>query len=219
MINKIVFYFSILLFICQTTITCYGLHLVPKSDTTKFTNTGWKPGAIIISLGLGFPVPTTQNFSSYLYSKSQLESNAVKGFGPLHFRGEWFVIRRFGLGFSVNYSSLRGQIKNSNPLQPGIQHIQYSNLTILPRLNYHFLFRKKVDLYIGLGFGYYQSSIKISDNQKFSDKNGATYSGIGGFESVVGIRYLVKGILGTYLEAGLGLSLLQAGICVNLNRW
>lgn len=81
------------------------------------------------------------------------------------------------------------------------------------RFNYHILYNKKIDLYIGGGTGLRE----VKEDQDLRDRATKEFSGyLQEFELSLGARYFPYRYFGFYVEAGMARAFLQAGFCASL---
>src|ERR1035437_6785678 len=146
------FVFTCLCFISMKT-------FAKNSDSTAFYK-----GKIIFSVGYGFP---SIDKALYIYGQpnsSQLDMSFSKtGYGPFHFRAEYGLSQKIGIGISINYDTYGGILKIFQPIfDPNGTNVIYdgtykkstSSLSGLIRFNYHFATTKKLDPYFSFGAGF-----------------------------------------------------------------
>ncbi len=179
-------------------------------------------GNSIISIGYGFP-----NLGKSLYKA--LSSNTdykVSGIGPLHLKYEYMISDNIGVGASINFVSFGASYTvsrdsldaNFNPVHYTTKYtLATKNYSVLFRFNYHFYTEDKIDAYYGVGAGYRngKTTYKTTPNDPnytFSQKVILPV----GFETTLGLRYLITDNFGIYTEIGIGKSLIQFGGCLKL---
>jgi len=140
---------------------------------------------------------------------SSPESYSVSSSGPIAFTYEYGFFNRISAGFIVGYSLLKGKFtSNQVPFEDRL-----TCFSLLARANYHFLPRKKLDLYAGGGLGYYNFKYQAKDGTGAPFTLNNRIPGTFGYSVQVGIRYYFSNNIGAYAELGyLGGSLAQFGI-------
>lgn len=193
-------------------------------------------GKSFLQLGYGLPSAThiIGTLVPFDNASNNLTSSHIKfrGFGPLHFRFEYMLGGRVGLGLSSNAEFGQFNYKttffdnNNREIQTENKFI-FSSINALARFNFHFLKNsEKFDLYWGLGAGYGSTKITWNENPdvnsgdirekqrvtEFTDYITSAYSKLPlALENVVGLRYAITPNSGFYAEAGMSKSILQIG--------
>lgn len=186
-------------------------------DSLPSAKTGWRYNSRIFSVGLGNQ-NTDLERTADLNAASNYTISSIKSSNPLYVKFEFYVSKRFGIGASLNYNKMTYDYSytTSNGNQPTVKKslADYNVFATNLRINYHFLHQKKIDFYVGAGTGL---RIVGSRNHVTSMKELS-----GGFakegELTAGLRYLMDGIFGIYLEAGLTRSIVQGGLSLNLSK-
>ncbi|MEZ5046151.1 MAG: hypothetical protein R2831_04085 [Chitinophagaceae bacterium] len=210
-------------------------------------------GVGFMQLGYGFPsIPrfmgSILNFAASSNDASFSQSFSYKGFGPIHFRGEYLLGNRVGLGLSSNLElgSFKYQYTYKDldeTLVSGASKLDYSSWNALIRTNYHFLKRsEKVDLYYGIGLGYAHTRASLQESLEGDVLDEIDQAYIDGFntylndafklipiaiESVFGGRIALGNNAGFYFEVGYVKALAQLGFYARLggkdgyygNKW
>jgi len=196
-------------------------------------------------LGYGYPSAMSMLGSALKFSYSVTgdvtasSSFTYKGFGPLHFRFEYMLSPKLGLGVSANFQTGSFQF-NNNYIDVYDNYIQTStnfninSVNALARMNFHFLKNSSVvDLYTGLGLGYGINKIDLEFDVKsnFIDNTDKLYTEAFekflndafnlipiAVESVVGMRWAISKNVGLYSEVGWCKALAQVGFYAKLAR-
>jgi hypothetical protein len=143
-----------------------------------------------------------------------------KGFGPLHFKGEFLPHKRFGVGISVNHNSFEVGYETdffdtfNLKVIPNKISIKSTKTAVNIRLNFHFLDLEEIenhDLYFGAGVGYHFGLFNISSNVNYIPKIKLPNLVPVGVECTLGYRYYF-GDLGLFTELGYAKSLVQFGL-------
>lgn len=178
----------------------------------------YEEGKFIVSAGYGFP-----NWGKVFTKASIVNSSATNvsatGFGPLHFKFEYGLTDRFGLGLSVNYNNFGftwTEPNNNYSYSGGPQTYNYtfksSALAVNLRFNRHWEVNDKVDAYWGMGFGYSNTNWSETSNDPTYTKSTFTVPIPVSFETTIGMRYYFTENIGMYVEGGYAKSILQAGV-------
>jgi hypothetical protein len=200
--------------VCETNLDC-GLSDSIKSDNDR---NEFRKGTIIISAGYGFGNLTKVLFTPY----ESFDAFTYKIFGPIHFKGEYGISDKIGLGLSINYFSGNATWnetydQSSGQLTPPGRW-NFSSASILVRLNIHFVTLKHLDIYWGAGLGYRQAIWNFSSTwplvtpapKYFSTPRFVPF----GLETTLGLRYYLTKYIGVYTEFGFAKALIQGGIVV-----
>ena len=193
--------------------------LTIKSDTLKPEISGWKRNAHVIALGFGVPSYANDWFNSMLKPTNSYTISSLTKSLNLHLKFEFFVSKHFGLGATVNYGKtdyiyLR-EVKSYYKYEIEKTPIATEVVSLNLRLNYHILYNRVVDIYLGGGTG-----IRLVKTNSKSNSIPDLYKS-GAFrehELSIGVRYFVKGIVGMFAEVGLGRTLVQVGINFNIKK-
>src|ERR1035437_472952 len=177
-------------------------------------------GKIVISAGYGIG-----NFTKTLFkvisTNTLYTAYSFKGFGPIHFKAEYGLSDKMGLGLSVNYVSASATWTNYyngpwNAATGTYDQIAYtetmgfSSLSFLLRMNLHFATTAKLDPYWGIGAGYRTGGWKYSSTYPNSTPVGTLGGAMPfGFETTFGMRYYFTDNIGLYMEIGYAKSILQ----------
>lgn len=210
-------------------------------------------GSSTIQLGYGFPSAMQFIGSVFKFAVNVDDAEAksefkYNGFGPLHFRYDYMLGGRVGLGLSANYEMGNFKFTNSyldaddNWLQSTTK-FNYSSINAMARMNIHFIKNsEKIDVYYGFGVGYAHTRVKLeetlegnvldpveqADIKEFNDYlNGVFTMFPVAFEEVLGLKFPVGRSAGLYLEVGYSKAIAQLGFYANIggprgfnnNRW
>lgn len=187
-----------------------------------------KKGNILCTAGVGFP----SILRLYLKKETKQTEYHIAGYGPLIFKVDYVLLKNFSVGVDAtyNYTDLYyfddGRDDNNvwSVYRYGVRVKEFSaNL----RLNYHFINKKKWDMYAGAGMGYGAINVETySTAPRPSYYLNYNFPKPLSFESTVGARYFFNKHLGLYSEIGLGRSwvlykkyflpeaVVQGGICI-----
>ncbi len=202
-----------------------------EEKTEKKSDVAVKKGHVIISAGYGVP----SIIRAYLKYKTTRDQIQVYGVGPIVLKGEYMLSNHVGIGlntsysrskvtwFDVGYDTIQQKYRD---FEFGIKAYEVSG-TI--RANYHFWRRKKLDSYVGAGFGYgfiRMWSYTLAHTTHFSIEY--DFPRPLSLECTWGLRYFATKNLGLFAEVGLGKSwilfhkyflpeaLIQGGLVLNL---
>lgn len=173
-------------------------------------------GQVHFSYGYGFP-RLDDNLFKFHDNKNEFR---VVGVGPFIFKGEYGVNRQLSVGFSAAYikytsdwSELRPDPNNNRPLWYKFG-TNLTDLSVMLRLNYHWITTPRSDFYMGGGIGYnrWQSedfTTRTSEDSTFN----SLFKEPGGLaaEITLGYRYYFRQRNALYIEAGYGKSIIQGG--------
>ena len=186
---------------------------------------------VTISAGYGAP-SILRAFLKYNNTRSEY---TVKGWGPYMFKIDWMFHRRWSIGINGSYSFSRlswmddgwDTVIHAKRLYE--YGIEAEELAATLRVNYHFLIRKKIDLYAGLGAGYGKFALGTYTEAPVNQFSVAyEFPKPLSLEATLGGRYYITKWLGLYAELGLGKSwilfrkkflpesLIQAGINIKM---
>lgn len=194
-------------------------------------------GSSTLQFGYGFPSTMYLMGSVFKYGLPSSDSTATssfrfKGWGPLHFRYEYMVSDKIGIGLSVNaefgkFRFTSNYHDNANNAVTGIRNFKYSSINGILRLNYHFVRKpEKVDIYYGFGVGYAHTKVHLDtlgggaaispEEKHFTDEFDKYLNGVFkklpiALEQVIGIKVPLTESAGVYMEAGYSKSLFQVG--------
>lgn len=167
-----------------------------------------------VQLGYGFLAFAGTLLESTLSATSIDESHSQ--FGPIYAKYEYMIEDEIGIGINfaylenqVTYTSLSQSINGNLVSEKAFRR----TWSVIFRINYHFARSKKVDPYVGGGFGYRNTAFRYeypstpSNNTKY--KNNTLFPM--GFEATMGVRFYLNDFIGFYAETGLAKSVLQAG--------
>lgn len=162
-----------------------------------------------LGLGYGRLLNAYQGYDGYKFS----------GFGPVAVSYERAVTDNFGVGIQFGYSSYGGTWNQSSYLGSSYQYkYRWSTLSVMARGAYHFNVRNRnFDPYAGAGIGYRKYGYKYtSSDPAFNSSTNNISLGIPlAYQVFVGARYMFNDNVGAYIEAGYGLSVLNAGITLS----
>ncbi len=194
-------------------------------------------GSSTMQLGYGYPSAMQLMGSVFKFAMNTEDADATstfkyKGFGPLHFRFDYMVGGRVGLGLSANYE--HGNFKFTNSYADAdenyvtsVTNFNYSSVNAMARMNIHFIKNaEKVDIYYGFGVGYSHTRVKLEEtlggnvvdpvNQADIDEFNNYLNGIFkmfpvAFEEVFGLKAPFGPNAGMYFEVGYSKALCQIG--------
>lgn len=183
--------------------------------TVAFTqtpgSTAFEENRIYLSGGYGFG-----NLGVAIFRDlgSVLETRAL---GPLHFKVEYAVTEKLGIG--VHYAYTQAELKtideNVDVRINGIPDklrwdASWRSYSFLLRMNRHFGEHEKWDPYLGMGMGFRDWNYSATSNDDRKTDQSALINV--GFEATFGVRYFPKPWLGFYSEIGVSKSVIQFGI-------
>lgn len=162
-----------------------------------------------ISLGYGTP----SIIRTYLKIKNTHNDYWIKGSGPYMFKFEYLLLNRISIGLNATYSASKiawmddGYDTTIHDVRPYEYGIKAKELSGLLRTNYHFGHRKKLDTYVGLGFGYGYITLKSYSTAPLNqiNANNSVPRPIT-LEATYGMRYYFSKNIALYTELGLGKS-------------
>jgi hypothetical protein len=194
--------------------------------------------SMAIQIGYGYPSVMTilgqmLKFSVTTADESASSSFSYKGFGPLHFRAEYMLGGRVGLGLSSNFETGKFTFENNytdfdENFVHSVSTFKYSSTNAMVRVNFHFLKRnEKIDIYYGCGVGYAHTRVNLEEKLDGAviDKEEQDY--IDGFnkylndafkifpvaiEEVFGMKWAFTPNVGMYFEAGYSKAFCQLGV-------
>jgi len=186
-----------------------------KANAKTNDSTAYNAGKIILSVGYGFPSIEKSLYGQHVDLGIDM-SFSKSGYGPFHFRGEYGLTNKIGIGISINYDTYSGMLKES-----GFNTNTITSLTGLMRFNYHFATTKKLDPYFAVGAGFRsttntftstnpQNSFADDYNNWVGDYTPYPFA----FEAVAGMRYYFTPHIGIYSEIGIAKSIIQFGVSV-----
>ncbi|MBK7762497.1 MAG: hypothetical protein IPI46_03890 [Bacteroidetes bacterium] len=196
--HKIVFSF---LLVCL-----FNMSVAQEQTPNKASS---QKGQAIFTIGYGAP----SIIRAYLKYKTTRDQITVHGSGPFIAKAEYMVSNKFGIGINGSYSRSRvswqdfgyDTLQNSYRLfEFGIKAYEISGTF---RCNYHFMQRKKIDMYAGLAMGYgliHMWSYTKAHTTKFSIVY--DFPRPLSLECTWGMRYFPTKRFGLYTEAGIGKS-------------
>ena len=210
-------------------------------------------GTSTMQIGYGYPSAMQLMGSLFKFSVNVDDEDAsssfkYKGFGPLHFRYDYMVGGRVGIGLSANYEKGNFKFTNSyidydDNAVTSITNFNYSSVNALARMNLHFIKNaEKIDIYYGVGVGYSHTRVKLEetlegatidpiDQADIDDFNDYLNSVFKAFpvavEAVFGMKMPIGSNAGMYMEVGYSKALIQLGFFAkiggpkgyNSDRW
>jgi predicted porin len=183
--------------------------------TNNLKAQAFEQGNIVVTVGYGVP-----NFGKALLStvdESIYTNYDAKGFGPLHFRAEYGVGDKFGIGLNVNFNTFGAEWKYDDTFWSGQVYTYEEKLTainFIPHFKFHYLDNDNLDLYSGFGIGYsiFNYTRESNDpNDIFLDSWSSPIA-IGVDITAIGVRYYFTDNIGAYVEAGYAKSLINFGL-------
>ncbi|MBL7773585.1 MAG: hypothetical protein JNM95_12035 [Chitinophagaceae bacterium] len=202
-------------------------------------------GTGTIQLGYGFPsvmssIAQVMNFSvSMADDTNSRASFSYKPIGPVHFRFDYMVGGRVGLGLSSNFAAgrftLTEQHTNSqSKIETNKYYFDYSSVNIMARTTIHFLKRNpRLDIYYAHSVGVHFSKVKLDvdfmndnfdpDQQFFIDEFNSYMNSLFKFlpvamEGQFGIKWALTPYAGMYFEAGYSKAYCQLGLFAKIGR-
>jgi hypothetical protein len=203
-------------------------------------------GSSYLQIGYGFP--SAMQFMGQIFKLgASIETDDVtatstfkyKGFGPLHFRYEYMLGGRVGMGLSANAEFGNFKFVNSytdidDNYVTSTTDFNFSSINGLVRTNFHFLKNsEKADLYYGLGLGYSYTRVKLKEtlegeipdpeDQEYINEFNDYLNSIFKFfpvavESVFGGRFALGQNAGIYFEVGYSKAFAQLGFFAKLGN-
>ena len=143
--------------------------------------------------------------------------------GPIYLKYDYFADYDFTVGISLSYSNEHANsIVPDNVHDINIENYTRSSFGVLFKMNYVILPHKRVQPYLGFGFGINSVTEKgyIYDYQNYYNNNGNTYhlssfndhSNLISGELTFGTNLIIRKGFGAYFEIGAAQSFIQLGI-------
>ncbi|MBI4946508.1 MAG: hypothetical protein HY840_08920 [Bacteroidetes bacterium] len=210
---------SSLIFICLISIKT----IAKNADSASI----FSAGKIILSAGFGLhnlDKALNENEGNSL-NNNYSSFKSTGWYGPIHFRAEYGLSDKIGIGISLNYDSyggIRNEIYMINPNGTQLYYFYKKNvneLTGLIRFNYHVMGTKKLDPYFAFGGGFRSFKTKYTTDNPYSNPSGP-FNDLGAepfpvaVEAVAGLRYYFTPHIGIYSEIGMAKSIIQIGMSV-----
>jgi hypothetical protein len=174
-----------------------------------------------VSGGVGY-VNLFENIFEFYGNNFNFES---KAYSTYHFKAEYGLTSWLGIGIHSNTNYVKATY--TTPINSSSNYhykLEWKTISVLPRINVHFLRLKRLDAYAGLSIGYRFGGLSSeSDNEDFG-KPSIRITVFGqpmnnqGADATVGLRYYPVSTLGIYGEAGLANSLFQAGLVFKIHK-
>lgn len=193
---------------------------------------GFVKGKIYVAGGYGALNVNALLISTLRNSIAPHWDHVSAGMRPTWFlKGEYAITAHSGVGLYFAHSGLDVNVKLDSVTSMNIPisgKLSYRTWSALARYNYHFIAESNVDLYIGLGIGFRNSTLSVTDNDlnnnrwNFPVKLGAinriiphslSIPTVGG-DLTLGFRYHFLPPLAVYCELGLAKSFAQGGFVV-----
>lgn len=194
-------------------------------------------GTSTMQIGYGYPsamqlMGSVFKFSLNVDDEEASSSFKYKGFGPLHFRYDYMVGGRVGIGLSANYEKGNFKFTNSyidydDNAVTSVTNFNYSSVNALARMNIHFIKNaEKIDIYYGFGVGYSHTRVKLeetldggtidpidqADIDDFNDYLNSVFKAFPvAIEEVFGMKIPIGTNAGMYMEVGYSKALIQLG--------
>ncbi|MBK7762851.1 MAG: hypothetical protein IPI46_05685 [Bacteroidetes bacterium] len=210
-------------------------------------------GSSCFQIGYGYPsamqlMGQMFKFTVNVDDATSSTSFKYKGIGPVHFRYDYMLGGRVGLGLSANYEMGKFQFTEDyidadyNQFSSKT-NFNFSSVNAMARLNFHFIkMAEKVDIYYGFGVGYAHTRVKLEETlggnmvdpieQESIDEFNDYLNGIFkmfpvAFEEVFGLKAPIGPNAGIYFEVGYSKAIAQIGFFAkigeprgfNSNRW
>jgi opacity protein-like surface antigen len=161
-----------------------------------------------------------QTFFRLILNSNEENSASFSSVGPLFFKYEYALTDKFGLGVHVASITNKANYTYDNNNQTFNAELTCNAYSILARANYHFVNRKVIDPYVGLGLGYKGYKLSFTDNNQDRSKGLNTIEkGLNqlpnfplGVELTFGFRVMPTNFIGFYMETGLAKGVIQGGL-------
>lgn len=203
-------------------------------------------GSSCMQIGYGYPSAMQLMGSVFKFAANSEDqgdgystSFKYKGFGPLHFRYDYMLGGRVGLGLSANYEMGNFKFTNSyldidDNQVTDVVNFHLSSINAMARMNFHFIKNpEKVDIYYGFGVGYAHTRVKLEetlgdkeleaeakqDVDDFNDYlNGIFKMFPVAFEEVFGVKVPFGQSAGMYFEVGYSKAICQLGFYAKISE-
>jgi hypothetical protein len=172
-------------------------------------------------ISAGYGIGVGSHVWLYGYGNNGYNSDASDGplVGPFYLKFEGRISDEWGIGINLAYLEKDWDYEYSQYYMypyttTYTEHYHYTSFSGLIRANWHFSESDKIDPYFGFGLGFRNGKIKYSTNYMYqvnydyNDDDGFPL----GFETTLGLRYLVSKHFGAYVEAGIAKSVVQFGL-------
>jgi opacity protein-like surface antigen len=214
---KVVFW--VLLFVGFIT-PCYSQSTADQQAEIRPPGGSWSHEHILVSAGKGYSY--VNPFLFYAEKPSTVHTTTLSDFSEnkiYHIKGELAISVHLGVVLSMSksefsFNSTYSYASSPNSVVYKTEKVQLGATVINLRVNYHFLDASIIDPYIGLGSGLRVIYTDVSE-EIYTVQNRTLPVG---FEATLGMRILIASKIGVYAEAGLGRSLFQTGISINLGK-
>ncbi len=193
--------------------------LLAQSDT--FNNQDSSEMSNVFSVGYGAPsyLRSTLSFADDISQIVINKEGSVSGVGPLYLKYERILTPKFGMGINVAYETIQysetseGYDPISGTYVTYTNYYDFSSVSILGRLSWHFTDLEKFDPYVGFGFGYRSAKLQVDSNDPYLNtfSNNSTPFPVGA-DVTIGARLYLSNSIGVYTELGLAKSLFQIGL-------
>ena len=187
----------------------------------------------VVSFSIGYGIPNYGKLLlknlDYGFLGNDITVENTFGYGPIHAKAAYRINKKIDVGLSVNYSSYGVELSKDTLVLPDIFTVNAVNnftsydynftktsISVLARMNFHFLQKKNVDPYFGFGLGYRTDnwSFKTNDPEIQKVDISTTFSFPVAVEATIGCKYFFTPNIGVYGEFGLAKSLFQTGVSV-----
>lgn len=178
-----------------------------------------------ISVGIGAGNFAQAFFRTVVEGSNNTDNNLTfTSIGPLFLKYEYAITDKFGIGVNVatltnkaNYTYTENSTGTDRTYNAELSCLAYS---VLARANYHFVNKKIIDPYVGLGLGYRGYRFNYTDNNPDQETGKNTLNrAINnlpifplGMELTFGIRVMPTNVVGFYMETGLAKGVIQGGL-------
>jgi hypothetical protein len=203
--HKYIYIMKSAFFIFSVFLITQGMVFAQTESTPKSIQKG------NFTLSAGYGVPSI--LRAYLKYNTSRTEYTVKGWGPYMLKLDYMLNNRFSIGLNATYSFSRlswmdgGWDTSIHAIRPYEYGIEAEEISVSLRGNYHFLVRKKIDAYAGLGFGYGRFSLGTYTEAPVNQFSVAyDFPKPLAVEATVGMRYYIRPWIGLYTEFGLGKS-------------
>lgn len=194
-------------------------------------------GTSTLQIGYGFPSAMQIVGSVFKYSVVTDDEEAsaefkFKGLGPFHFRYDYMIGGRVGLGISsnaefgnFNFKANYNDIDDNNITSE--TNFKYTSINAMARMNIHFIKEPKtIDIYYGFGVGYSYTRVNLEEklggnlvdpeNQAYVDDFNKYLNSVFkalpiAIEEVFGLKAPIGQNAGIYFEIGYSKALAQVG--------
>ena len=184
--------------------------------TNNINAQSFEQGTMVTTLGYGFP-SFGKAWLNTVDETTYGNYNAT-GFGPLHFRFEYGVLDKLGVGLNVNFNTF-GHEFDYETYDNNFDPITYTYSEKITAVNFivhvkgHWVTNDKLDLYSGIGFGYSIWNYTSDSNDPYYNFDSFSSPIVVGIDITgIGLRYYFTDNIGAYAEVGYAKSIMQVGV-------